>query len=388
MKHTLVQDTIRNKDIDTLIEWLKKYPRLTKGPLTIEFEKIWAEWIGTKHAVFVNSGSSANLLTLSALIESNKIKRNSKVVVPALSWATDLAPVMQLELEPVLCDCNFEDLSIDLSHFEEICLNEKPSCLILVSVLGLVPNMKKLLEICRKYNVILVEDTCESFGSLYHQKKLGSFGIASTFSTYFGHHLSTIEGGIICTNDTEFYNILISMRSHGWLRDCTDDFRKVENEKWKVDNFSSQYTFHYPGYNLRSTDLQAFLGIEQMKYADKVCSNRNVNFKNYLKFLNNDIWKPKIKKECFVSNFCYPIICKNRKELVDLLTENNIESRPLIAGSMGNQPFFIKRYGSNQDLKNASIIHDHGIYIPNNHRMKEKDVKFICEKINSVIKPL
>ena len=283
MKHTLVQDTIRNKDIDTLIEWLKKYPRLTKGPLTIEFEKIWAEWIGTKHAVFVNSGSSANLLTLSALIESNKIKRNSKVVVPALSWATDLAPVMQLELEPVLCDCNFEDLSIDLSHFEEICLNEKPSCLILVSVLGLVPNMKKLLEICRKYNVILVEDTCESFGSLYHQKKLGSFGIASTFSTYFGHHLSTIEGGIICTNDTEFYNILISMRSHGWLRDCTDDFRKFKNEKWKVDN-------------LFNNIVRAF------KINGKVVEHkRTTGEKTYEEFLHC-VQLPKKTELCFLDN--------------------------------------------------------------------------------------
>jgi len=385
--YTLVQDTIRDSDVDDLIEWLKTYPRLTKGPLTVEFENKWAEWLGTKHAVFVNSGSSANLLTLSALVESGKISRNAKVVVPAVSWATDLAPVMQLGLTPILCDCNLDDLSIDLKHFERICNEEKPECLIFVSVLGIVPNMDKVVELCKQYKVTLVEDTCESFGSSYKQKKLGNFGIASTFSTYFGHHLSTIEGGIVATNNTEFYNVLLSIRSHGWLRDCDDDFAKQKQSAWSVSDFASQYTFHYPGFNLRATDLQAFLGIRQLDYADDVSQARSHNFNSYIKNISNDLWKPKTQDDSFVSNFCYPVICKNRKELISKLNENGIENRPLIAGSMAKQPFFVSRYGA-EILENADLVHRFGLYLPNNHRIDTSDIEHISNIVNKTAKPL
>jgi len=385
--YTLVQDTIRDSDVDDLIEWLKTYPRLTKGPLTIEFEDKWAKWLGTKHAVFVNSGSSANLLALSALVESGQISRSAKVVVPAVSWATDLAPVMQLGLTPILCDCNLDDLSIDLKHFEKICSVEKPECLMFVSVLGLVPNMDKVVEICKQYNVALIEDTCESFGSSYKQKKLGNFGIASTFSTYFGHHLSTIEGGIVATNNTEFYNVLLSIRSHGWLRDCDDNFSKPKNSAWSVSDFASQYTFHYPGFNLRATDLQAFLGIRQLDYADDVSEVRSHNFNAYIKNISNNLWKPKSQDDSFVSNFCYPILCKNRKELVAALNEGGIETRPLIAGSMAKQPFFVSRYGA-QILENADLVHRFGLYLPNNHRMDDNDIEHISSVVNGVAKPL
>ena len=388
MKHTLVQDTIRDEDIDSLIEWLSTYPRLTKGPLTVEFEKLWAEWLGTKHAVFVNSGSSANLLILSSLIESGRISRGSKVVVPAVSWATDLAPVMQLGLEPVLCDCNLEDLSIDLKHFEEICATQGPECLMLVSVLGIVPDMDRIVDIGKHYNVTLVEDTCESFGSSYKQKKLGNFGIASTFSTYFGHHLSTIEGGIVATSDTELYNVLLSIRSHGWLRDCTEDFKKSKNEPWSVSDFASQYTFHYPGFNLRATDLQAFLGIRQLNYANSVSDTRSDNFNSYVNNISTKLWRPKTQDNSFVSSFCYPVICQNRQELVSELHKNGIESRPLIAGSMARQPFFINRYGGDVVLKNADIVHKFGMYIPNNHRMTESDIKFITNVVNNIARPI
>ena len=386
--YTLVQDTIRDSDVDDLIEWLKTYPRLTKGPLTVEFENKWAEWLGTKHAVFVNSGSSANLLTLSALVESGKISRNAKVVVPAVSWATDLAPVMQLGLTPILCDCNLDDLSIDLKHFEEICATEKPECVMFVSVLGIVPDMDRVVDICNRYNVLLVEDTCESFGSCYKQKKLGNFGIVSTFSTYFGHHLSTIEGGIIATNDTNLYNVLLSIRSHGWLRDCTDDFKEQKNKEHKASDFATQYTFHYPGFNLRATDLQAFLGLRQLEYADNVSDIRSHNFNSYLKNISDDLWKPKTYDDSFVSSFCYPLICRNRQELVDKLKNKGIESRPLIAGSMARQPFFVNRYGQAPPLENADIIHNFGMYIPNNHRMSDTDIAFISSVINTTAEPV
>jgi CDP-6-deoxy-D-xylo-4-hexulose-3-dehydrase len=196
LKIKLVQDTINQEDISELINWLSTNPKLTKGPLTIEFEHLFSKWIGSNYSVFVNSGSSANLLMFYCLIYLNKLK-NKKIVVPSLSWITDLSPVIQFNLEPILVDCNLTNLSCDLNHLEEIFINEKPSCFILVSVLGLVPQMDKIVELCNKYDVILLEDNCESQGSMFNNIKLGNFGLMSSFSTYFGHTMSTIEGGLI-----------------------------------------------------------------------------------------------------------------------------------------------------------------------------------------------
>ena len=199
----LVNDTINNDDIDQLINWLKTYPRLTKGQLTLDLETKWSKWLGTNYSVFCNSGSSANLLMLWTLVEANRINKNSKVVVPSAAWATDLSPVIQLGMTPILCDINLNDLSVDLNHLEEIFKTSKPEVLLLVSVLGLVPNMERIVKLCEDYNVILLEDTCESMGSKLNighnpaMKKLGTFGLMSSFSTYFGHHISTIEGGFV-----------------------------------------------------------------------------------------------------------------------------------------------------------------------------------------------
>ena len=180
---TLVKDTIDNKDIDRLVDWLKTYPRLSKGPVTLEFEEKYSNWLGTKYSVFVNSGSSANLLMLSTLKQGNYLK-NNKIVVPSTAWATDLAPVIQLGLEPILCDSNMEDLSADLEHLEKIFQEESPSALMFVSVLGLVPDMNKIVELCFEYDVILLEDACEAMGCEYKGQKLGTFGKISSFSTF------------------------------------------------------------------------------------------------------------------------------------------------------------------------------------------------------------
>ena len=207
----LQRDTINNADIDRLIEWLKTYPRLTKGNVTLEFEKKWSKWLGTKYSVFVNSGSSANLLMLYALIISGRMK-NNKVVIPGLCWATDLAPILQLNLEPILCDIDLGTLSIDLEELEKTFIEENPSTLLLVSILGFSPRMNEIIELCKKYDVILLEDNCESLGTEYEGKKLGNFGLMTSFSTYFGHHISTIEGGVVSTNDDEMNDLLLSIR--------------------------------------------------------------------------------------------------------------------------------------------------------------------------------
>ncbi len=378
----LVQDTIDNQDIDQLISWLQTYPRLTKGNVTIDFEKKFANWIGSDHAVFVNSGSSANLLMIYALKYSNKLK-NNKICVPSLCWATDLAPVLQFHLEPVLIDCNLENLSVDLEHLEHVFKNESPSALILVSVLGLSPDMDKVMELCEKYEVILSEDNCESQGTAYKGKRLGNFGLMSSFSTYFGHTMSTIEGGIITTNDVEMYNLLLQLRSHGWDRDLDNDTQKQLRSNWGVEDFSALYTFFIPGFNLRSTDLQAFIGIGQLDKVDHSIRRRFENYKVFKENLKGKVWFPTEIEDSFTANFAVPVILDSadkKKSLIEELESENIACRPLISGSMGTQPFYKKLYGENI-LPNCSIVDARGIYVPNHPLLEVEDINLISSII-------
>ncbi len=377
---SLVKDTINNKDIDKLIDWLKTYPRLTKGKVTLELEEKWSKWLGTKYSVFCNSGSSANLLMLSALKESGYMK-NNKVVVPSVAWATDLAPVMQLGFEPILVDANMNDLSVDLEHLEKIFKEENPSALMFVSVLGLVPNMKKLLDLCTKYSVYLLEDTCESMGCEYKGQKLGTFGMMSTFSTYFGHHISTIEGGFVSTDDFGLYELLLSLRSHGWDRDLSKHTQKVLQKDWDISEFDAMYTFYYSGYNLRSTDLQAYIGLGQIDKLNVWGMKRATNFQVYQKEIKNDYWKVEPQEDSFISNFAYPVIHPNRDKIVKELQKNNVEVRPMICGSMGTQPFYVKKYGR-LELPNVSIIDKYGFYIPNHPHLSMDELKFIINIVN------
>ena len=378
----LVKDTISQDEISQLVEWLKTSPQLTKGKLTEQYEALWSEKIGCKYSVFVNSGSSALLLSVYSLIEKGLLEKGDSVVVPALSWATDLSPVIQLGLKPVLCDCNLEDLSIDLNHLQKLTEKENPKALILVSVLGLVPEMNEIVKFCDENEIILIEDACESLGSSYNGKKLGSFGLMSCFSTYYGHHLSTIEGGMICTDDEDVFNLLKSLRSHGWDRDMSDQHSSSLKKKYSIDNdFEAQYTFYHLGFNLRSTDLQAFIGINQLKRCDEIVEKRNKNYLLYKSILPNSHWEPpESTKDKYISSFAYPVIHPNRASIAKKLKEKNIASRPLICGSLGKQPFWTKNYGP-VSLKNADKVNDFGFYLPNNHELKKSEINYIKESI-------
>lgn len=386
-KIELASATIDNDDIDLLADWLKTYPRLTKGSLTKELEQKFAKWLGTKHSLFVNSGSSANLLMLYALIERGDLKIGDSVLVPALSWSTDMAPVIQLGLIPVLVDCNLQDLSIDFDHLKTI-LNEtetnKPKALILVSVLGLVPDTKKIVEYCEEHNIIVLEDNCESMGSEIDETKLGNFGLMSSYSTYFGHHISTIEGGFVATNDEELYDILLSIRSHGWDRDLSKDKQEQLRDENLVDSFQALYTFYYAGFNLRSTDLQAFIGLGQLAKLKNIVTQRSMLWEHYYDNLSPALWKPKRKDDAFISPMAYPIITNHKDEkykIIDKLEENKVEARPLICGSLGTQPYYKKRYGR-LILPNANRVDSCGLYVPLHPEMTENDVIRICNIIN------
>ena len=378
----LVSDTINREDIDALVGWLQQdpIPRLTKGDLTLQLEEKWAKKIGTKYSVFVNSGSSSILLTLAALNESGRLK-NNKIVVPAVSWATDVSSPMLLGLDPIMCDSNLEDLSCDLDELEDIFKEQSPSALILVSPLGLVPNMLKITQLCDKYEVILLEDVCESMGSKFKGDYLGSFGLASFFSMYFGHHLSTIEGGFINTNDEDFYYMLLMMRSHGWDRDLPKWKQKELREKHKCTDFDALYNFYVPGFNLRATDLQAFIGLRAIDKLDKYVVKRNVNFENYLSLIKNNKLQLLNDSNNIISNFAMPIMHEQRDSIVRDLIEADIEVRPLIAGNMASKPMWVNKYPQ-PSLPNAELLEKKGFYIPNHQDLTLKDIKQITDIIN------
>ena len=392
-KITLVKDTINKDDISNLISWLETTPRLTKGDVTKEFEAKWSKWQGRKYSVYVNSGSSANLAMVWSLIQSKRLKNNN-IIVPVVSWATTVAPVIQLGLNPILCECDKETLGIDVEYFKKLIEEYKPSALLLVHVLGFPNKMNEIMELCEKNDIILLEDSCESMGSEYKLKdsnltgsfsvKTGSFGLMSSFSLYFGHHISTIEGGFVCTDDFDMYRLLLSIRSHGWDRDLDTNFQVEKRNEYDVSDFKSLYTFYYPGFNLRSTDLQAYIGLSQIDKLSNILEKRSTNFLLYDKLIENDYWKIEKSDNCFYSNFAYPIIHPKMLDVAKELIDNNVECRPLICGSIGKQPFWVDLYGET-NFEFADIVDDYGMYLPNNPDMTLDDVEFICGIVNKVI---
>jgi CDP-6-deoxy-D-xylo-4-hexulose-3-dehydrase len=382
-KIDLVKDTIDSDDIKKLISWLETNPRLTKGELNVKFEKEWSEWLGKKYSVFVNSGSSANLAALYSLLLSGKL-RNNKIIVPAVSWVTTVTPAVQFGMEPIMCECDEDNLGLNIEHLKQIIKEHDPSSIILVHVLGFPNHMNEIVELCKEHDIRLIEDTCESIGSEYEGKKLGTFGDLSTFSFYFGHHMSTIEGGMISTDDEELYHILLSIRSHGWDRDLPKSKQIELREKYNIGDFRSLYTFYYPGFNLRATDLQAFIGLEQLKKLNLIVKNRNLNYQKYHEGIKNNEWKINPPKDSFISNFSYPVITKNIKELVEKLTENNVECRPLICGSINEHPFWYERYGK-QDLPISKKVHEYGLYLPNNHQMTVEEIDKVINIVNQYV---
>jgi len=384
-KIKLADDTITQWEIDQLIRWLEGYPRLTKGELTEQFEQEFAEWMGSKYAVFVNSGSSANLLMMYTLFEQNILSKGDQILIPDLSWATTLAPALQLNYSPILVDCNLEDLSLDLEAFEKAIIeNPKARVAIIVPILGLVPNMTDVRDICDKHDVILIEDACESLGSSYQDRKLGTWGLMSSHSMYFGHHMSTIEGGMVCTDDPNLNATMRMIRSHGWARDVSPQIAKNLKKKFKINDFEEQYTFYTAGFNLRSTDLNAFIGLEQMKTIDVKNDHRGICFDFYRERLKVD-WKPIKRPDSYTSPFAYPLIHEKRDKIVAALNDNNIECRPLVCGAMGQQPFWVRRYGKVVH-KNTDLVKRHGMYLPIHPTLKIEDVIRICGIVNEAIK--
>lgn len=380
----LAHNTIEDKDYEILINFLKKRRYLNQSKVTKQFEKNFSKKVGIRYSTFVNSGSSANLLIAQTLLEGNFLK-NKIAILPSVSWATTVSPFLQLGYKVILCDCDNDNLGMNISHLERLCKKFNPGLLVIVNVLGHANDISKILKLKSKYNFQLIEDNCESLGSKFKAKSLGSYGLASSHSFYFGHHISTIEGGMVSSSDNNFYNISSSIRAHGWSRDMETNYKKKLEKKYGIDEFKSFFTFYYSGLNIRSTDLNARLGIEQLKKIDKISKIRHLNFKRYKNQLPN-FWSQKSGLD-LISSFGYATFVKNRLEVYKLLKSKKIQTRPLICGNMGQQPFLKKRSFRNKDLVNSKYVDKYGIYLPNHANLKLKDIDYVSRVFKKIAEP-
>jgi CDP-4-dehydro-6-deoxyglucose reductase, E1 len=386
-KYKLAEDIIDKEDIAALISWLdgkNNTPQLTKGLLTPEFENKWAKWIGTKYAVFVNSGSSANFLMAYAAELCGKL-RNKKVIVPSVGWVTTISPFIQLGFEPIMCGVNPNTFGLDYDELEKLLKKHNPATVIMVQVLGVPDDMDVIKRLQKKYNFMLLEDACAALGAEYDKKKVGTFGNMSSFSFYFGHQLSTIEGGMINTNDKKLYDTLLLLRSHGWGKDLDKITRSKLMKKYKIDDFHEPFTFFVPGLNMRNTDLAAFLGLRMMKKADKVAKIRNLNHLIYAKNIKNVTFQ-KWNKKAFPSSISFGALAASvghRKKIVEELNRNNIETRLFSAGNLGLHPFWFERYGKFHH-RVSDAVHSRGFFLPNNESLTPEDIKEICTVVNNV----
>jgi len=385
IRYPLAKETINEEDIDALCNWLKTYPRLTKGELTWEVEKQWADYIGTKNAVFNNSGSSANLLMVYAAMMCGRIK-NKKIAVPSVGWVTTIAPAIQFGLQPIMIGADPGTFGIDLDQLENLCQGpDRPDAVIFVQVLGVPHYKERLLSLKEEYGFCLLEDACAALGASYGGgRKVGTIGDMSSFSFYFGHQLSTIEGGMVNTSDQELYEMLLMLRSHGWAKDLSQkSYQKMMVEDG-IDDFHKPFTFFIPGFNLRATDLQAFVGMRQIDKADWVSKRRNENHVRYAENLK-DVVKYQTWGDDVPVSISFGALAnsnQHRREIVSRLVDNGVETRIFSAGNLGLHPFWMNLYGRFEDPV-SNGIHTTGFFLPNYPELTLEEVDHISEIVKT-----
>ena len=349
--------------------------RFTMGPEVEMFEKEFAEYFGSKYAVMVNSGSSANLIAISALILSDKydLNKGDEVIVPAVSWATTYTVLYQCGLKLKFIDIDLDTFNLNLNELENA-ISDNTKAIFAVNLLGNPNDFDRLLKICDENNLILIEDNCESMGAKFNGKYTGTFGVCGTFSTFYSHHMATMEGGMVLTDDDELNDIMKSIRSHGWTRNLG------ENSPFntKKDKFYEMFNFIFPGYNVRPVEMEAAIGREQLKKLDGFLKERKSNGKYFLDKFSN-INSISLQKNLDDSSFFgFPIIFDDdvqRKEFIELCDENNIEYRPIVAGNFTkNKVIDYFDYSIYGDLKNSNILHNNGLFIGNHHFDVKKDL--------------
>jgi len=379
----LMKDTISFSDKLKLIHFILTSNRFTNGPKVVEFEKKWSAWLGVKHSLFVSSGSTANFLLIAAIKELYNLQNGDKVLLPACTWVTSVAPIIQLGLTPIFCDISLSNYCIDEKDLESI--KEKHPDIKLVfttHLLGFHSNIDQIQKIFP--DAIVAEDCCESHGVLNQDnQRTSKSSQAMTFSFYYGHHMTTIEGGMISTNNSELYELMRMKRSHGFAREASKE--KFNYYKDKYDSILPSFLFVTDGYNFRNTELSAVLGISQLKRLDSFIQKRKINYKKYLNLISKYPDKFYIPEDYpGISSFSLPFICKNLETFEVLKKQfdlHKIEYRPIVGGNLLNQPF-LKDYsfGYEKTNYNVDLLQEFGLYVGNSQYVGDKEFE-VLEKI-------
>ena len=383
-----MKNNITRADLDTLIDFLKQDdPILTQSKQVREFEKEWSEWVGVRYSVYVNSGASANLITIAAL---KYLYGGGEIIVPPLTWISDIASLIQNGFKPVFADINPRNLCMDDEQVISK-LTDQTRAVFFTHAQGFNGLTDRLLKVLEERNIILIEDVCESHGATFKGNKLGSFGLISNFSFYYAHHLSTIEGGMVCTNDKRIYGMIRMLRSHGMVREVNDDETKQEYIE-KHPDLSPHFIFAYPAYNVRNTEVGAVLGRNQLKRLDANNDKRKRNFELFLTNLDSTKYRTDFELEGSC-NYAFNLIIKYpdpafRDKVEQKLTQAKVEFRRGSAGG-GNQlrqPYLKEIIPEKEYEKYPEVdhIHFYGYYIGNYPDLEEEKIIMLCNILNSV----
>jgi len=366
-----------------LAEFILKASRLSMDEYCFKFEKAFAQKQGRKNAVLFNSGGSANLALLQALKNMDKLHTADAIGFSSLTWSTNVMPIIQLGMNPIPIDCEPTTLNVMSSNLLERLRTDSLVALFITNALGLSGDLDKIKEICNERKIILIEDNCEALGTELKTGKAGNFGTASTFSFFVAHHMSTIEGGMVCTDDDELAEMLRIVRANGWDR----NLNAMQQLRWRkkydiLSEFEAKYSFYDLGYNLRPTEITGFLGLFQLQYLDENIIIRNNNFLRFENFicLNDDLIILNHDHLKTISAFAFPVLCKNHelKEIyLNQFSGAGIEIRPMIAGNIQKQPFFNKYIKKSFKLEGTDFIHQNGFYCGNYPELSETDLETI-----------
>ena len=383
----LMENNIPREDLDRVIEFLKTDPILTQSKNVKEFEKEWSEWLGVKYSVFLNSGSSANILTMSAMKYLYGI---GEIILPPLTWVSDISSVIFAGFRPVFVDINPRTLCMNDDQVIAK-LNENTKAVFLTHAQGFNGLSEKLLRVLEEKKIPLLEDVCESHGAEFKGKKLGSFGLVSNFSFYFAHHMSTIEGGMVCTNDEKLYQVCRMLRSHGLVRETTNE-ELSQSYIHDYPELNPEFIFAYPAYNMRNTEIGAVLGRNQLKRLDENNINRRKNFKYFLDNLDPEKYQTDFELEGSC-NYAFNLVIKNSdiefcKRVMTRLRETGIEFRRGSAGG-GNQlrQPYLRGIVDKNAYKNYPVvehIHFYGFYIGNYPGLEQEKILKLCKILNEI----
>lgn len=386
MKYSLSNDTWNSDEINAAHQVIdSRY--FTMGQNVKKYESSFAEKFGTKYAVMSNSGSSANLLTMAALLYSGRLNRGDEVLVTAVSWSTTYFPIAQMGFKLRFVDINLGTLNMDVDALEEA-ITPATKAVMVVNLLGNSNEFDKIQRICNDHGLIMLEDNCESMGAVFNDKYTGTFGLIGSFSTYFSHHLCTMEGGMNLTDDKELYHYMLSIRSHGWTRHLPSDspiYKKLD------DPFYESFNFIMPGFNVRPLEIEAATGIEQLKKLDQFVEQRRKNAELFKKRIADET-SFLTQQEIGVSSwFGFAIILpeslKGRRDVViSALRDAEIEVRPIVAGNFVRQKALkYLDYSISGDLKNANYIHDNGFFVGNHSIQMEENINLLIDTLKSAI---